>query len=121
MATATFRARRPCAAWVPGRTSVVDSCQNTGGPCGNWLISTSGNHTANTWTVGGGIEWAFLPNWSIKGEYMYIAPGDNNGNIQTCGPAITPSGGTVGGGPFCFNTSFPGVHTAKLGINFKFY
>jgi outer membrane immunogenic protein len=23
------------------------------------------------WTAGGGIEWAFAPNWSVKGEYLY--------------------------------------------------
>jgi outer membrane immunogenic protein len=24
------------------------------------------------WTAGGGIEWMFAPNWSIKGEYLHI-------------------------------------------------
>jgi outer membrane immunogenic protein len=108
------------AAFVPTRASVVDSCQNTAGPCGNWLISTGDSHTANTWTVGGGIEWAFAPNWSVKGEYMYIAANENSG-FQTCGPVTTPSGSTLAGGPFCFNNSFPGIHTAKIGVNFKFY
>ena len=23
------------------------------------------------WTVGGGLEWMFLPNWSAKVEYLY--------------------------------------------------
>lgn len=23
------------------------------------------------WTVGGGVEWGFLPNWSLKVEYLY--------------------------------------------------
>ena len=108
------------AAFVPTRASVVDSCQNTAIGCGNWLISTGGSNTANTWTVGGGIEWAFAPNWSLKGEYMYIAANDNS-SFQTCGPVTTPSGTTLAGGPFCFNNSFPGIHTAKIGLNFKFY
>jgi outer membrane immunogenic protein len=111
------------AAFVPARASVVDACQNTAGPCGNWLISTGGSSTANTWTVGGGIEWAFAPNWSLKGEYMYIAANDNS-SFQSCGFASTPPGAAVPvvpGGPFCFNNSFPGIHAAKLGLNFKFY
>jgi outer membrane immunogenic protein len=23
------------------------------------------------WTAGGGVEWLFLPNWSLKVEYLY--------------------------------------------------
>ena len=23
------------------------------------------------WTAGGGVEWMFLPNWSVKAEYLY--------------------------------------------------
>lgn len=23
------------------------------------------------WTLGGGAEWAFLPSWSVRGEYLY--------------------------------------------------
>jgi outer membrane immunogenic protein len=39
--------------------------------------------TTNTgWTVGGGVEYAFLSNWSAKIEYLYI----DLGNVG-CGPA----------------------------------
>ena len=27
--------------------------------------------TRTGWTAGGGVEWAFLPNWSAKVEYLY--------------------------------------------------
>ena len=33
------------------------------------------------WTVGGGIEWAFLDNWTAKVEYLYIDFGNNNPDI----------------------------------------
>jgi outer membrane immunogenic protein len=116
------------AAFVPTRASVLDQCQPAAGGgapvvqagCGNWLISTGGSNTVTTWTIGGGLEWAFAPNWSVKGEYMFIGLGDNSG-FQTCGSVTTPSGGTVANGPFCFNNSFGGIHTAKIGLNFKFY
>jgi outer membrane immunogenic protein len=107
------------AAFVPTRSAVVDDCQNTSIGCGNWLVSTGGSHTVTTWTLGGGIEWAFAPSWSVKAEYMFIALGDDGG-FQTCSPAITPSGGTVANGPFCFNHSFSGIHTAKVGLNYRF-
>lgn len=28
--------------------------------------------TRTGWTAGGGFEWAFAPNWSLKVEYLYI-------------------------------------------------
>ena len=28
------------------------------------------------WTVGGGVEWAFANNWSLKGEYLYYDLGN---------------------------------------------
>src|SRR5262249_15779308 len=30
------------------------------------------NNTNSGWLVGGGIEWAFAPNWSVKIEYDYL-------------------------------------------------
>jgi len=105
------------AAFVRTQASVLDQCTATG--CGNWLISTSGSETATTWTVGGGVEWAFAPNWSVKGEYMFI--GLNNHDFQTSGFATTSSGAVVSGGPFAFNHSFNGINTAKIGLNYKFY
>jgi outer membrane immunogenic protein len=29
------------------------------------------NQTLAGWTAGGGVEWLFLPNWSLKVEYLY--------------------------------------------------
>jgi len=107
------------AAFIPTRSSVVDTCQNTTIGCGNWLISTGDSHTFTTWTIGGGIEWAFAPNWSVKAEYMFIALGNDDG-FQTCGPVTTPSGAILAGGPFCFNHSFGDIHTAKIGLNYRF-
>jgi outer membrane immunogenic protein len=114
------------AAFVPTRASVSDQCQPAvggGAPvvqagCGNWLIWTGGNTTFTTWTVGGGIEWAFAQNWSIKGEYMFIGLNDS---FQTCGSALTPSGRPLAGGPFCFNQHFDGINTVKVGLNYRFY
>jgi outer membrane immunogenic protein len=107
------------AAFVPTRASVVDTCQNTTIGCGNWLVSTSGSNTVTTWTVGGGIEWAFATNWSVKAEYMFIALNSDNG-FQSCGTVTTPSGAPLAGGPFCFNNKFGDIHTAKIGLNYRF-
>jgi outer membrane immunogenic protein len=107
------------AAFIPTRSTVLDACQDTTIGCGNWLVFTPGKETITTWTIGGGIEWAFSGNWSVKGEYMFIALGDDSG-FQTCGPVTSPAGTTVAGGPFCFNNSFGHIHTAKIGLNYRF-
>jgi outer membrane immunogenic protein len=64
------------AAFVPVRASVLDQGNTPATGCGNWLISTSaGTDIITTATLGGGVEWAFANNWSIKGEYMFIGLG----------------------------------------------
>src|SRR5262249_40095864 len=106
------------AAFVPFQTSVVDQCAAAG--CGNWLISTSDSKTIVTGTLGAGIEWALGSNWSIKGEYMFIGFRGDPRVSTTCGLATLASGATVGGGPFCFDHDFGGIHTAKVGLNYRF-
>jgi len=65
-------------------------------------ISNSNTHVG--WTVGAGIEWAFLPSWSAKVEYLYA----------DFGKETYFSG--VGGG-FDFH---PKVSTIKVGVNYLF-
>ena len=49
---------------------------------------------------------------------MFIGLG-GLGDITTCGLSFNPTGITPGGN-FCFNHSFEGIHTAKVGINWRF-
>jgi outer membrane immunogenic protein len=108
------------AAFVPVQASVFDQCTTTAAGCGNWLISTSVSDTFTTGTLGGGVEWAFASNWSVKVEYMFIGISDHHG-LATCGLATTGTGTIIGGGQFCFNHDFDGgIHTAKIGLNYRF-
>jgi outer membrane immunogenic protein len=45
----------------------------TGAPAVPNIYSAFGSvsNTRVGWTAGGGVEWLFLPNWSIKLEYLY--------------------------------------------------
>jgi len=40
--------------------------------------SASDDATKTGWTVGGGVEWMFAPQWSTKLEYLYIDTGDRD-------------------------------------------
>ncbi len=33
---------------------------------------TALSNTRTGWSAGGGIEWMFLPDWSVKAEYLYV-------------------------------------------------
>lgn len=67
------------------------------------LFSESRLHSG--WTLGGGIEYGFAPNWSAKAEYMYASYA--NENYLT---AFVPGGISFG----------MDIHTAKFGINYRF-
>lgn len=60
------------------------------------------------WTAGGGVEFAFIDNWSAKLEYLYVDLG--SGTCATTVNCGTPAGDSV---------SFA-AHTLRAGINFKF-
>jgi outer membrane immunogenic protein len=100
------------AAFIDVDHAVVDAC-NTGA-CGVGLVATTFSDTKTTWTAGGGVEWAFAPNWTVKAEYMFIALDevDRSCGVIAAGPAT--------GLTTCFTHDLGGIHTGKLGVNFKF-
>jgi outer membrane immunogenic protein len=44
-------------------------------------LTASSEDTKTAWTIGGGVEWMFLPKWSTKVEYLYVDTGDTHLNI----------------------------------------
>ncbi len=57
--------------------------------------------TQTGYAAGGGVEWAFAPNWSAKAEYLYIGLGDDT----------LSNGDRV-------NNDF---QTVRVGLNYKFH
>lgn len=55
------------------------------------------------WTVGGGVEYAFQPNWSMKVEYMYMDFGDDTSRGLT-------------GDIFHHDNE---LHAVKVGVNYR--
>jgi outer membrane immunogenic protein len=53
------------------------------------------------YAVGGGWEYMLSNKWSVKAEYLYLGFGDN----------ISPGAGA--------STSLSGIHTARVGLNYK--
>jgi outer membrane immunogenic protein len=74
-----------------------------------------GNNGRTGFAAGGGIEWKFLPNWSIKGEYQYIA--------LRQGPRAAATEFVGGlGTAFVINRTDPRIqmHTVRVGLNYHF-
>jgi outer membrane immunogenic protein len=73
-------------------------------------VSFSNNNTNTGWVAGGGVEWAFAPNWTAKVEYDYV--GLNNYSLTV------PAGFTLAGD--VFSTSNRNVQMLTVGINYLF-
>jgi outer membrane immunogenic protein len=67
-------------------------------------LAFSDSHTHSGYTIGGGLEYMFAPNWSAKGEYMFTSLG---GETYNFGGVPLDSG----------NIDF---HTIKVGVNYHF-
>lgn len=72
------------------------------------------------WTAGGGMEWAVLPKWSIKGEYLYYDMGNVAGTLNTLElPLIS----AVSSGGFQSLTNYSSRYSGniiRLGVNYHF-
>ena len=83
----------------------------TGGlAAGDVHASTPGGAVSRTktgWTVGGGLEYAFLGHWSAKAEYLYADLGSSTCDYTTC---ILPSDASA---DFTANI-------VRAGINYRF-
>jgi outer membrane immunogenic protein len=69
------------------------------------LVNVSGNKWQSGWAGGAGIEWAFLPNWSAKFEYIHYGLG----------------GGTYPTSATVVKTGSYEIDTVKVGINYLFH
>jgi outer membrane immunogenic protein len=57
------------------------------------------------WTLGAGVEYAFMGAWSIKAEYLYVDLGSMTCSPATCGPSST--------------VKMP-LNIGRLGVNYRF-
>lgn len=100
-------------AFVERSASFNDSCVGPGAPgCGGGFLVINSANTQATYAVGAGIEYAFSNNWSLKGEYLYLG---TRGNLLGSANSVLPAGVL-----YTNSTSEPGIHTVKLGINYRF-
>jgi outer membrane immunogenic protein len=70
------------------------------------------------WTAGGGVEWMFMPNWSLKAEYLYYSLGNahyalSTNSVDFSVPATRTTNASLIG------TRFNG-NIVRVGLNYHF-
>ncbi len=68
---------------------------------------SGGNRTG--WTVGGGVEWMFMPHWSVFLEYNFMGFGTRSAATTAC----------VGGSCAVINAKSD-IQNVLVGVNYKF-
>jgi outer membrane immunogenic protein len=85
------------------------------------------NNVRVGWTAGGGAEWMFLQNWSVKVEYLYYSLGSESFQLRplvNTAPTIVVLGVLIRGGVFSSafaqsSTRFNG-NIIRAGLNYHF-
>lgn len=76
--------------------------------------SVSRNDTVSGWVAGGGVEWAFLNNWTLRGEYLHVRLDDVNTRSANSNPVLFPNANIAHS---YRNTD---IDILRAAINFKF-
>lgn len=82
---------------------------------GAGFASYTHNSVRVGWTAGGGVEWMFTPNWSVKAEYLYTDLGSARG--YAIGRGVTHAvfvNGFSGSNAYRFNS-------VRAGVNYHFF
>ena len=92
-----------------GAAFTRDKYDANNGLAGALAGSASGSFDRTGWLAGAGIEWMFVPNWSVKAEYNYMGFGS-----ITEQPVTT---GNLAAAPAAVKLD---IQTATVGVNYHF-
>jgi outer membrane immunogenic protein len=96
-----------CNTFVIVQATGLGSCTGSN-PAFTSPFNLNGSETRVGWTVGTGIEWAILSDWSVKLEYDYLDFGSHN--IQFANSALVGANISVN----------QRINEVKLGVNYLF-
>jgi outer membrane immunogenic protein len=88
--------------WSSANNSAAFFLLNPGVPF--FGFNNNQNNFKVGWTGGGGFEYMFTPNWSVKAEYLYVDLGRQSSNFAFFGNGAARST----------------AHVARLGVNYHF-
>jgi len=94
-----------------------NNSHNIGLPLTNGFIGAnagSASSTVATWTLGGGVEYAFDSHWSVKGEYLYAPLKSLGFSSSYTSPISGPPAYTMQ-----HNDSLTGLNVFRIGLNYR--
>ncbi len=103
-------------AWGHANSTVQITCLGPGCPGASLfptttLPSATVSFNPNGWTAGGGVEWAFLPNWTLRAEYLHLQFDGITEDRSTFVQSVTISNHV---------TANVGVDMVRVGLNYLF-
>ena len=102
------------AAWTSNRVTVTNNNQFFGTQPD---LQAATDYTAWGWMVGGGLEHALTPRWSVKAEYNYLDFGDTSIDYPRSMLGVPNAFANVAGGSTKINEQ---EHVFKVGVNYHF-
>ena len=108
------------AAYMRETDSLNVSGANAGfGAPGDFTFQSTSSQNRVGWTVGAGVKWAFLDNWSAKVEYDYLDFASKK--VDFSGVIQNPGGGGAITSASTFNTSNGRqISQVKVGLDYRF-
>jgi outer membrane immunogenic protein len=106
-------------AWEHGTNTIQFTCLGPGCPGTSGIPSTSPAPTSvdvnpSGWAAGGGVEWAFLPNWTLRAEYLHLqfdGVTEDRSKSSTFVPSLFVTSHV---------SSNAGIDIARVGVNYLF-
>ena len=105
-------------AWGQNAVTHTATCVGAGCPGVTLPFTSTAPSTTSTfagWAAGAGAEWAFLPNWTLRVEYLHL-------QFDNVGESYVFTG-TAAGFPFTTTSHVSaniGVDVARVGVNYLF-
>jgi outer membrane immunogenic protein len=82
--------------------------------------ASSSSTTMVGWTAGGGTEWMFMPNWSVKAEYLYYDLGNMSGSLVNNYYGLNASSGDNGLESITNYSKRISGNIVRAGVNYHF-
>jgi len=88
----------------------------------NYFIAGGGalSNTQPGWTAGGGLEWMFLQNWSLKAEYLYFDLGNMTGSFVNANAGFKTAAGDSGIQSVSTYSGRIAGNLVRAGVNYHF-
>ena len=84
----------------------------------NNAFAGSHSETRMGWTIGAGSEWAFLPNWSLRAEYLFM----DFGSFSYALACTVPSCSNAPTIPYAWSAHVQSAdHVFRVGLNYTFH